>query len=105
VVNAWGDVLAPGAPPLVEAPVERPMQNTTIGVLLTDAKLSKTDCYLLAQSGHTGLARAIHPAHSRFDGDAIVALATGENAEEASIDLLRAVAVTAVTDAIRIAVT
>jgi L-aminopeptidase/D-esterase-like protein len=105
VVNAWGDVLAPGATPLFDAPVDRPMQNTTIGVVLTDARLSKTDCYLLAQSGHTGLARGIHPAHSRFDGDAMVALATGENAEEVSIDLLRAVAVTAVIDAIRIAVT
>jgi acyl-CoA synthetase (NDP forming) len=49
-----------------------------VAVVLTNARLSKTDCFLLAQSGHTGFAQALHPAHSRFDGDAVVALATGE---------------------------
>jgi L-aminopeptidase/D-esterase-like protein len=80
-------------------------QNTTIAVVLTDARLSKNDCYLLAQSGHTGFARAIHPAHSRFDGDAVVALASGEVTEDVSIDLIRAVATDAMAAAIRAAVT
>jgi L-aminopeptidase/D-esterase-like protein len=74
-------------------------------VVLTDARLSKADCYLLAQSGHTGYARAIHPAHSRFDGDALVALATGELEQEVNLDQLRAVATETVADAIRAAVT
>ena len=78
--------------------------NTTIAVLLTDAALSKTDCYLLAQSGHTGFARAMHPAHSRYDGDAVVALATGEITAEVDLDRLRATATLVMADAIRAAV-
>ena len=80
------------------------MQNTTIAVVLTDARLSKPDCFLLAQSGHTGFARAIHPAHSRYDGDAVVALATGQAETKPDLDLLRAVAVDTVGAAIRAAV-
>ena len=112
VVNAWGDVLGRDGEPLVGGPPEvvRPeapygMQNTTVGVVLTDARLSKVDCYLLAQSGHTGFARAIHPAHSRYDGDAVVALATGESTAEADLDLVRAVAADTVAAAVRSAVT
>lgn len=108
VVNAWGDVLGPDGTPLfgdaADASLQVPFgrQNTTIGVVLTNARLSKTDCFLLAQSGHTGFARTIHPAHSRYDGDAVVALATGE--VDAGLDLLRAVAVDAVMAAVRVAV-
>jgi L-aminopeptidase/D-esterase-like protein len=102
-VNAWGDVVRDEPPPAVPA-APFAGQNTTIGVLLTDAKLSKTDCFLLAQSGHTGYARAIHPAHSRYDGDAVVALATGEASDEADLDLIRAAAAEVTADAIRSAV-
>jgi L-aminopeptidase/D-esterase-like protein len=111
-VNAWGDVLAPGGEPLFGGTpgAVRPealygMQNTTVAVVLTDARLSKNDCYLLAQSGHTGFARSIHPAHSRYDGDAVVALATGESEVDADLDLLRAVTADTVAAAIRAAVT
>lgn len=51
--------------------------NTTIGVVATDAPLSKAGCRRLAVAGHDGLARAIRPAHSPLDGDTIFALATG----------------------------
>lgn len=51
--------------------------NTTIGVVATDAKLSKTSCRRIAVAGHDGMARAIRPAHSPLDGDTIFALATG----------------------------
>jgi L-aminopeptidase/D-esterase-like protein len=112
VVNAWGDVIGPDGRPVFGADEEGPraenpfeMANTTIAVLLTDAKLSKADCYLLAQSGHTGFARALNPAHSRFDGDAVVALATGEVTEEINLDLLRASAADVMAAAIRDAVT
>jgi L-aminopeptidase/D-esterase-like protein len=110
VVNAWGDVLGPDGQPLVDGPPpESParafgLTNTTIAVVLTEARLTKNDCYLLAQSGHTGFARAIHPAHSRYDGDAVVALATGRSPAEADLDLLRAVTAEVMADAIRAAV-
>jgi L-aminopeptidase/D-esterase-like protein len=106
VVNAWGDVLGDGAAEAAPAAVAEPFggQNTTVGVVLTTARLSKSDCYLLAQSGSTGVARAIHPAHSRFDGDAMVALASGEVAGGFSLDLLRAAATETVIEAIRAAV-
>ncbi|MBM4596460.1 hypothetical protein GS454_26610, partial [Rhodococcus hoagii] len=51
--------------------------NTTIGVVATDAKLSKASCRRVAVAGHDGMARAIRPAHSPLDGDTIFALATG----------------------------
>nr|WP_296069480.1 P1 family peptidase [uncultured Actinoplanes sp.] len=114
VVNAWGDVISPAGVPVfaphdeTAAPrVPFARGNTTVAVVLTDARLSKSDCHLLAQSGHTGLARAIHPAHSRYDGDAVVALATGGAGEagEAGLDLLRAVATDVMATAIREAVT
>jgi L-aminopeptidase/D-esterase-like protein len=111
VVNAWGDVLGHDGEPLFGGTTEavRPeapygMQNTTVGVVLTDARLSKNDCFLLAQSGHTGFARSIHPAQSRYDGDAVVALATGRSEADADLDLLRAVAVDTVAAAVRAAV-
>jgi L-aminopeptidase/D-esterase-like protein len=110
VVNAWGDVLGEDGRPLFGGDVPAApavaggFQNTTVGVVLTDAQLSKTDCFLLAQSGHTGFARAIHPAHSRYDGDAVVALATGEVTADVQLDLVRAVATDAVAAAIRAAV-
>jgi len=109
VVNAWGDVIGSDGRPVFGGDVSAPSPenpfgvNTTIGVLLTDARLDKNDCFLLAQSGHTGYARAIHPAHSRYDGDAVVALATGEVAG-ANLDLLRAVAAETMTSAIRNAI-
>jgi L-aminopeptidase/D-esterase-like protein len=51
--------------------------NTTIGVVATSAALSKTEVSKLADVAHDGLARAIRPAHSMFDGDTIFGLATG----------------------------
>ncbi len=52
--------------------------NTTIGIVVTNARLDKVGCHLLAQSAHDGLARSLLPAHTAADGDAIVAAATGE---------------------------
>jgi putative pantetheine hydrolase len=54
----------------------RPL-NTTIGLIGCDASLTKAQCAKLAGVAHDGLARAIRPAHSMFDGDTIFALATG----------------------------
>ena len=50
---------------------------TTIGIVATDARLSKAQTNKLAAMAHDGLARAINPVHSASDGDALFALATG----------------------------
>ena len=52
-------------------------QNTTIGVVATNARLTKVQATKVAQMAHDGFARAIYPAHTMGDGDAIFALATG----------------------------
>ncbi|TVT62864.1 P1 family peptidase [Amycolatopsis rhizosphaerae] len=51
--------------------------NTTIGVVAVDAALSKAECRRIAVAGQDGLARAVRPAHTMFDGDTVFALATG----------------------------
>lgn len=52
-------------------------KNTTIGVVATDASLTKAQAQKIAQMAHDGIARAIRPAHTMFDGDTIFCLATG----------------------------
>jgi L-aminopeptidase/D-esterase-like protein len=54
-----------------------PGSNTTIGVIATDAVLTKVQAGRLATQGHDGLARCINPVHTLSDGDALFALATG----------------------------
>lgn len=56
------------------------VSNTTIGVIATDAELTKAQAQKIAQAAHDGLARAIRPAHTMFDGDTIFCLATGARA-------------------------
>jgi L-aminopeptidase/D-esterase-like protein len=53
------------------------ISNTTIGVVATDALLTKAQAQKTAQMAHDGLARAIRPAHTMFDGDTIFCLALG----------------------------
>ena len=79
------------------------VENTTIGVIVTNALLDKTGCHLLAQSGHDGLARAIWPAHLTGDGDAIVAVSVPDIDVPvvAPVDAVRALATEAVARAIR----
>jgi L-aminopeptidase/D-esterase-like protein len=97
VVNASGRVICaetglpwePGALPLRRpSPGERralgacyaaavPALNTTIGVIATDAVLTKAECSKLAAVAHDGLARAVRPAHLLFDGDTIFGMSTG----------------------------
>ncbi len=52
--------------------------NTTIGIVATDARLTKAQCARLATAAHDGIARAVVPAHTPADGDALFALATGD---------------------------
>ena len=75
-----------------------PFANTTLCAVVTNAALTKLDCFWVAQGGHDGLARALVPAHSRSDGDAVVAAATGE--VPADTDDVRLLAVAAVAKAV-----
>jgi L-aminopeptidase/D-esterase-like protein len=109
--NPAGDIIGPDgallagstAPADVPAfPAPTPFENTTLVVVATDARVAKVECHLLAQSAHDGLARAIRPAHTRYDGDFVAALATGE--VDAHPDRLRVAATEAVARAVWAAV-
>lgn len=62
-----------------------PPLNTTIGVVATSAAMSKAECSRLATVAHDGLARAVRPVHSLFDGDTIFAAATGQHDLDAAV--------------------
>jgi L-aminopeptidase/D-esterase-like protein len=55
-----------------------PARNTTIGIVATDAVLTKAQARKIAQMAHDGMGRAIRPAHTLFDGDTIFCMATGK---------------------------
>jgi len=63
---------------LPPCPNTGPVRNTTIGLIAADAALTKAQAKKVAQMAHDGMARAIRPAHTMFDGDTIFCLATGE---------------------------
>lgn len=63
----------------ITADMLAPKLNTTIGVVATDAPLTKAQAKRLALAGHDGIARAIRPAHMPMDGDTLFAMATGEH--------------------------
>lgn len=64
--------------PSSESVMEPSSLNTTIGVVATDAILTKAQAQKIAQMAHDGLARAIRPSHTMFDGDTIFCVATGK---------------------------
>jgi L-aminopeptidase/D-esterase-like protein len=88
-----------GFPPL---PVEarRPGGNTTLGILATNASLTKAQATKVAQMAQDGFARAISPSHTPADGDTIFALATGTLRGEADVMLLGSLAAEVVADAV-----
>lgn len=93
----------------ITAEMLAPKLNTTIGVVATDAPLTKAQAKRLALAGHDGIARAIRPAHMPMDGDTLFAMATGEHSAGAAVDdigmsLLSAVAANTVERAIMHAV-
>lgn len=74
-------------------------ENTVIGVVATNARLTKAQVNKVAQMAHDGIARAVNPAHTMYDGDTIFALATGEI--QANVSVVGAYAAEAVAQAIR----
>ena len=59
--------------------------NTVIGVIATNARLSKEEANKVAQMGHDGIARSIRPAHTMLDGDTLFALSTGRRQADVNI--------------------
>jgi L-aminopeptidase/D-esterase-like protein len=80
--------------------VGRAGENTTIGVVATNAALTKVQATKVAQMAHDGIARAIYPSHTMSDGDAIFALATGTRTEAADVSLVGALAADMMSEAI-----
>ena len=62
-----------------------PPQNTTIGVVATNARLTREEAQKVAQMGHNALARLIRPVHTMFDGDTVFVLAHPEVAADLHI--------------------
>lgn len=77
----------------------RPGSNTVIGVVATNAMLSKAEATKVAQMAHDGVARTIVPSHTPWDGDTMFALATGEH-EGADLTTVGAFAAEVVAEAI-----
>jgi L-aminopeptidase/D-esterase-like protein len=78
----------------------RPGANTTIGVVATNAKLSKTQVNRIALMADAAYARAINPVHTMGDGDTLFALATGRWTGAADVTVIGALAAEAMVDAI-----
>lgn len=75
-------------------------ENTTIGVVVTNARLTKAQAKKIAQMAQDGYARAISPVHTAGDGDTIFALATGDRVEEADVTTIGALAADVMAEAI-----
>lgn len=118
VVNAIGDVIEPGTGRILAGPRKPDGRgflstcrlwkgefeeaiapfNTVIGVVATDAKLSKAEANRLARVAQVGIARTIDPCHTMYDGDALFTLSLGE--KEADLSALGAAAAEVVAGAI-----
>jgi len=118
VVNAVGDVVAPGTGRILAGPRKPdgsgflstselwkgefreivPPFNTVIGVVATDARLTKAEANRLARLAGVGVARTIDPCHTTYDGDVLFALSSGD--KQADINALGAAAAEVVAEAI-----
>lgn len=82
----------------------RPGGNSTIGIVATNAALTKSEATKVAQMAHDGLARTINPIHTAADGDTIFAAATGTNVARADVSTVGALAAEAMARAVNRAV-
>ncbi len=125
-VNAFGDIIDPKTGEIVAGThdedgnfvvtrelmkkvppkgFDEAVKNTTIGLIATNAILTKDEVNKIAQMGHDGFARAIVPVHTMFDGDTIFALATGKVKPSLDVTAIGALGVMAMEEAILRAVT
>lgn len=118
VVNAVGDVLAPdgsvlagsaappGTPRFTPHPVTALPSNTVLALVAVEGALDKRDVRWLASRGSDGITVAVLPAHTRYDGDVVFAVAAppAEGAPPADLDVLGPLATEAVAAAVRDAV-
>lgn len=91
VVNALGDIVDPQTQHVIAGArnpdgngflAANPIGNTTIAVVATSAALTREQANAMAQMAHDGMAQAIRPAHTMFDGDTVFALALGPNSQQ-----------------------
>ena len=123
-VNCLGDVMEPGGGKIIAGAWDRKKRrflgteeavmnayqekknvfagNTTLGVVATNARLTKAQAKKLASMAHDGFARSMRPAHTMVDGDTIFALSVGDL--EAEMNTLGALAARAVEEAVADAV-
>jgi L-aminopeptidase/D-esterase-like protein len=85
-------------------PATRIGAHTTLGLVATNATLTKAECTKVAQMAHDGFARTIKPTHTAYDGDTIFAAATGEIRGKAEVTIIGAVAAEAIARAVNRAV-
>ena len=82
----------------IEIKENRFVENTTLGVIITNAKFDKSRLCKIAEIAHDGYARSIRPVHTSVDGDSIYALSVGE--VEADQDLVGELAAEVMSEAI-----
>jgi L-aminopeptidase/D-esterase-like protein len=90
-VNALGDIVDPQTQQVIAGARDpdgsgfltaNPFGNTTIAVVATSAALTREQANKMAQMAHDGMAQAIRPAHTMFDGDTVFALALGPTPQQ-----------------------
>jgi L-aminopeptidase/D-esterase-like protein len=120
-VNAFGDVIDPTTGSIVagarnpdgkladtrtvirtgaQTTAPRPGQNTTLGIVATNARLTKAQASRMALMADDGLARALYPSHTLGDGDTVFALATGGWNGNADVSIVGALAAETISEAI-----
>ena len=117
VVNAVGDVIASDGTVLAGTAAENPtyqgprrdeaVSNTVLAAVTVTATLDKRDVGFLAARGSDGITVSVRPAHTRYDGDVVFAVAApaGDPASREDLDVLGHLATDAVATAVRAAVT
>jgi L-aminopeptidase/D-esterase-like protein len=84
----------------LSAAPDRSGENTTIGIVATNARLTKAEATKVAQMAHDGLARTLEPVHTPWDGDTLFALATGAHGGPAGALVVGALAADVVARAV-----
>ena len=104
-VNALGDILDPQTQQVIAGARNpggsgflkaNPFGNTTIAVVATSAALTHEQANKMAQMAHDGIAQAIRPAHTMFDGDTVFALALGPTSQQLHDSPLAAIQISAI---------